>query len=203
MRVFSTTIEEEGSSSYVFTTTNPRQIEIYIPEKTADGERTNRSFAYQDYSRFSVDLNGITYPQCMTNNYSDIDRIAHGLKTFNLNPTINKDLDYNSVDSIDSYVNVEARRNPFYPHSYEISIIDLNDIDYENIPSRKTASASLSLNLHSGTQTVQHEGIYPWASKGSEYAFKQAYLIVREDIICEFRKVAGVFAPVILTNDTN
>jgi hypothetical protein len=102
---------------------------------------------------------------------------------------------------VDAYVNTDARKNIYYPHGYEMSIIDLNDVEYENIPNRKTASACLSLNLHPG-DTVQHEGIYP-VGKLENYKFDSAYLIVREDIICEFRKVGGVFSPVIITNDTN
>jgi hypothetical protein len=172
--------------------TNGRSVEIYVPEV----DSSLKTFSTLSYERLSFSGGGQTYPKITVNNYPELNRISHGIKAFCMKPIIQGNENYLSLDALDTSVNKFKRVSPFYPHSFDLSLADINDVLYENSDGKNTFNGNLQLNF---TTAPNLQATNPVT--GSEYDYANAFVLQREDVICEFRKVDNVFTPVIVTND--
>jgi hypothetical protein len=179
------------TNSKSLTVTNGRSLEVYIPE----ADQSLKCFAHMPYERFAFMAGGASFPVITINNYQELNRLAHGIKAFAMKPKVQSSTNYCSIDSIDSTVNKFATASPYYPHSFDLSLSDINDVLYENSPDKNTCTGSLQLNF-AGQPSAAARSV-----TGQEWDYANAFVLQREDIICEFRKVNGVFTPVIVTND--
>jgi hypothetical protein len=179
------------TNSKSLTITNGRSLEVYIPE----AGQSLRCFARIPYERYSFSAGGSSFPAITINNYQELNRLAHGIKGFAMRPKVQASTNYRSLDSIDSSMNKFNQASPYYPHSFDLCLSDINDELYENSPDKNTCTGSLQLNFGGPPDAAAR------SPTNQAWDYDNAYVLQREDIICEFRKVNGVFTPVIVTND--
>ncbi|GCA62689.1 hypothetical protein KIPB_005192 [Kipferlia bialata] len=173
------------------TVTNGRSLEVYIPES---GESL-KCFCQMPYERLSFSAGGVTFPKQIINNYPEINCIAHGIKQFCMKPRVQGSTNYRSIETLDSSVHKYKQASMYYPHSFDLSLSDINDELYECSPDKNTVTGALQLNFGSAPDPAKK------SLADAEWDYANALVLQREDIICEFRKVGGVFTPVIVTND--